>query len=158
VYGLAGATAPEGDLYCVPGLGRWRSGVKDVINAALFSAKPLERRPMHTSKKLPEGAFHNIMRAIEEAHAPVAGQFGRGIGHHAQFLESQIMVRTLLDLKEQGVVALPIHDAIIVPRSRAGIAARTMQGAFEGTVGGCIPVACEAWCPRSGKVIPIPLA
>jgi hypothetical protein len=158
VYGLAGTTAPEGDLYYVPGLERWRSGVKDVINAALFSAKPLERRPMHTSKKLPEGAFHHIMRTIEEAHAPLARQFGRGMGHQAQFLESQVMVRTLLDLKEQEVVALPIHDAIIVSRSRAEVAARAMQGAFEGIVGGHIPVTSEAWCPRSGSLVTLPLS
>jgi hypothetical protein len=66
-----------------------------------------------------------------------------------QFLESQIMVRTLLDLKEREIVALPIHDAIIVPGSRARAAAGAMKGAFEDIVGGRIPVTGEAWCPRS---------
>ena len=113
---------------------------------------------MDTSKKLPEGRFRDIMAAIKEGHAPIAGLFGRGIGHHAQFLESQVMIRTLLDLKEQGVVALPIHDAIIIPRSRAEVAARAMQGAFEGTVGGHIPVTGEAWCASSDRVIPLPLS
>lgn len=51
------------------------------------------------------------------------------------FHESQVMVAVLLDLKRQGVIALPLHDAVIVPQSAADIAKDTMARTFRGQVG-----------------------
>ena len=48
-------------------------------------------------------------------HPALEDHFFTGIGHRMQFIESQIMVDLLLDLGDKGIVALPVHDAVIVP-------------------------------------------
>lgn len=52
-YGIAGAQPPEGDLYCVPGLERYRDGVKVVLNSMLARSDQMTRRPAGTGKRFP---------------------------------------------------------------------------------------------------------
>ena len=40
--------------------------------------------------------------------------FYTGIGHYLQFMESQILVEVLLKLIDNGIIALPVHDAVFV--------------------------------------------
>jgi hypothetical protein len=61
--------------------------------------------------------------------------FYGGVGHHIQFIESQIMVQVLLDLIDKGITALPIHDAIAVVRSHAAAAREAMIQEFRSIVG-----------------------
>jgi hypothetical protein len=50
-------------------------------------------------------------------------------------LESQILVKVLLSLREKGIVALPIHDAVAVPASAMGPAREVMIGHFRDATG-----------------------
>jgi hypothetical protein len=46
------------------------------------------------------------------------------------FRESEFLIDALLALIEQGVVALPIHGALVVPSSKVRIARQAMLDAF----------------------------
>jgi hypothetical protein len=140
-YAKVGITPPSGDLYETGKLALWkRDGVKKLINAALFSSVPLTRRPKGSAKMLPRGDFSNIMRALRDAHGPIAHLFESGEGLRIQRTESDIMVQVLLRLIDIGVTALPIHDAIVVGELHASQAEAVMRGVFyehsgaEGTV------------------------
>jgi hypothetical protein len=63
-------------------------------------------------------------------------------------LESDIMVRILLVLKAKGVTALPIHDGLMVPASRAEEARAVMAQVSQEKLGFAIPVASEIWRPQ----------
>jgi hypothetical protein len=136
VYGLVGQLPPPDDLYTLPGTDKSnRDGIKRLMNAMLFTRKALKRKPKGTAEALAGMKLGEWMKAVEAAHPGMVPMFNRGIGHQLQFTESQIMVAVLLRLREDGVVALPIHDSIIVPRSVAGQAKAVMEETFAGTVG-----------------------
>jgi hypothetical protein len=134
LYGLAGAVPPEGDLYAIPGLtdlpgGPWREGIKKMMNSLTFS-DDIKRKPRGTKDLLPALPIDRVITLIKEAHPAIAHFLGSEIGHHVQFIESEIMVRILLRLEKYGVVGLPVHDGIIVSRSAAGATKEAMLAMF----------------------------
>jgi hypothetical protein len=135
LYGMAGIEPPPGDLYSIPGLEHWRDGVKAVFNAALSAERPLSRRPRGTKDILPAGRFSDILATVKSVHPAIAGLLGTGAGLRAMFTESEILVRVLLDLKKGGIVALPVHDAVLVKASEAGPAEGTMKAVFKAVTG-----------------------
>jgi len=46
--------------------------------------------------------------------------------------EAEAMIATMERLRSQGVVALPVHDSLIVPKSKGQLAERVMRETFEG--------------------------
>jgi len=58
------------------------------------------------------------------------------------------MVRILLLLKGKGVTALPIHDGLMVPASRAEQARAVMAQVSQEKLGFAIPVASEILRPQ----------
>ena len=54
------------------------------------------------------------MSIIREYHHVVADQFYKGLGVALMRKESDVMVELLLELKRQHIVALPIHDGVLV--------------------------------------------
>jgi len=136
LYGMAGV-APEGDLYDigVPGADI-RAGVKKVFNAMLYATKPLMRFPQHCLHHFPRGTrFEDIMAGITERHSTIAHHFFTGIGIHAMYLESEIMIDVLRTLIDHGIVALPIHDAVVVPASATELVRTVMLDVFHHHVG-----------------------
>ncbi|MBZ9671647.1 hypothetical protein [Mesorhizobium sp. ES1-3] len=131
LYGLAGVSAPSGDLYSVPGLEGHREGVKKVLNAMLFAHQRPTRFPRGTRPLFPARlTVAEVMDAIADYHGPLKDVFFCGMGHRAQFVESEIMVDVLLSLQQVDVTALPVHDAIWVPTSAKDIARKAMLTAF----------------------------
>ena len=136
VYGLVGQLPPPGDLYSLPGtVPSNRDGIKRLLNAMLFTRKALNRKPKDTAEALKGRSLGEWMKAVEAAHPDMVAMFNRGIGHGLQFTESRIMVDVLLRLMTEGIVALPIHDSIIVPRSAAARAQLVMERTFAEVVG-----------------------
>ena len=135
-YGRLGLTPPHGDLYAVPSLVGHREGVKRVTSAMFFADKPLERKPRDTAKVLARGwDIQYVQQRIMERHAPITTLFYSGFGMTAQFIESNILVQALLALLNSGVVALPVHDCLIVPRSAESLATATMLRVFKEIAG-----------------------
>ena len=98
----------------------------------LFSTVPLSRKPKGTDELLPMNrSIAELVDMVERAHAPIADCFFKGLGHDAQFIESEIMVSVLLRLKSEGVVALPVHDALIVAESDEKAAYKAMVSQFK---------------------------
>jgi hypothetical protein len=135
-YGLAGATPPEGDAYIIPGYEWHREGVKKVFNALLFTDRPLERFPLGTRKLFPDRAsVGEVVLLLAEKHRPIAHLFCTNIGFRDMFIESEILVDVLLQLLDRGITALPVHDAVIVARSKAPMAKEVMLSVFQAHTG-----------------------
>lgn len=132
LYGLAGVEPSFTDAYLIPGFEQYRAGIKKVMNAMLFTTKPLVRMPKGVRKEF--SARHrvqDVVTAIEAAHPAIKGMFYTDIGHELQFTESQILVDVLLRLQAEGITALPIHDAILVPPSKVDISKDIMLSSFR---------------------------
>jgi hypothetical protein len=118
LYGLCGTQPPPRDLYVLPGLEKYRNGVKKVMNAMMFATKQLTRMPKGVRAEFSESPVWRVTGAIEAHNGPIKDHFFTGIGHSVQFHESQIMVDLLLTLRDRGIVALPIHDGLMIPVTR----------------------------------------
>ncbi|WP_289014871.1 hypothetical protein [uncultured Methylobacterium sp.] len=146
-YAEVGVKPPDGDLYAtIPGLSerRWRPGIKKVVSAMLFRTTPLVRAPKGTRSFLPSGLPASQLRsAILSAHPALAGVFETGIGLRLMFRESQVLVAALLALAEEGAAALPMHDGLMVARSKADLAAGIMAEAAKAITGYYLPISLE---------------
>lgn len=136
VYGLAGQVPPVIDAYTIPGFERHRPGVKKVFNALLYSTKTLARLPKGSKPLLPRGTkIGEVVQRLTMLHQPIARLFCTGIGYRGMFTESSILVAALLSLIDEGIVALPVHDALIVPRPAATLVTSIMLNTFKGVTG-----------------------
>jgi hypothetical protein len=132
LYGMVGVSPPEGDIYQIPGFGRYREGVKKLFAAAMFSAEAFRRVPQGTRKLLPEDMPVGMMvEQIKTHHRPIAHLLFTGVGFKEMFRESEILIDALLALIDKGVVALPIHDALVVPYSKLALVRDTMLNVFR---------------------------
>ena len=130
-YARAQAEQPEGDLYDVTGDGSCRDGWKQLINALLFVRKALKQWPEDTREHFPDGTtVKAAVEAIKRKHAPIADWFERGIGFRLMRIESDMLVRIVTALFENGITALPLHDAVLVAQSHAETAREFMQAEF----------------------------
>ena len=53
--------------------------------------------------------------------------------------ESDILVRVLLKLATQGIAALPLHDAILLPKSQTEVARTEMHDSAHAVAGCDLP-------------------
>ncbi|MEW9834226.1 hypothetical protein [Mesorhizobium marinum] len=138
-YAMKGIQPPDKDLYAIPGYERQRDGIKKVMNSMFFRTSPITQMPQGVRPKFEsKHDAVDVAAAIMAYHPGIADLFFRGLGHEAQFMESEIMVAILLELIELEIVALPIHDAILVRESDAGDARQVMLDVFKaktGTIG-----------------------
>ncbi len=131
LYGMAGISPPEGDLYSIPGFIEYRKGVKTIINSALFAETLQNRMPQGVREHIPNRInYTDVLNAISEYHKPIKDYFFKGIGMELMFIESDIMISLLLKLQELSIVALPIHDSVLVPESTKQTVKRVMEEIF----------------------------
>lgn len=132
LYGLSGVEPAFEDGYRVPLYEKNRDGVKTVFNSLLFMKKPPVRMPRGVGELFGPGArIKEVIGALEVFHRPIRGQFYTGVGHRLQFTESQIIITALLRLRELGVVALPVHDALVAKASEKDLVKEVMEQAFS---------------------------
>lgn len=131
LYGLCGEQPSIQDLYDIEGYKWHRKGLKTIMNAMMFATEPFIRMPRGVRKEFDtRHSIRSVMEAIELAHPAIKGSFFKGIGHDLQFMESQILVDVLLILRDLGIVALPIHDAVIVGKSKKDVVKEVMLDCF----------------------------
>lgn len=131
-YVRAGAPQPDDDLYDLFGDRTGRDGRKKLMNALLFAKGPLKNWPEDTRRHFPDGV--NLRTAVEmlaAKHAPIAHLFGKGLGFQLMRIESDMLIEVLTELASAGVTALPLHDAVLVAKSHADVAQKTMGAVFE---------------------------
>lgn len=140
-YAKQGATPPEGDLYTLPGLEDYRDGVKRVVASLFFREKKSHRLPHDAKLLLPERTtMARVRKAIADAHPAVVPLLDTNTGFELMATESNLLVAILLDLIFQGVVALPMHDGLMVAESKKKIAAKTMKRVSLSKLGVSLPV------------------
>lgn len=137
-YSMAGITPPTTDAYAIPLYDntKLRKSVKKVFNSLLYSDKPISRFPQGTRDEFDRRVkFAHLMDKIEEVHKPISHFFGTGVGLKIMFIESQILVKALLDCIDNKIVALPVHDALIVSESDIDKTRVIMLKAFKDITG-----------------------
>jgi len=139
-YAQVGAPIPTDgvdDLYSVVGLGGSRDGVKLVMNALLAADKIPQRMPQGTREYFPARVkIADIIEAISRRHPALAQLFGSAQSGTHQHIESRVILRVMARLRDLGVVALPVHDCVLVPWSNAALAKAVMEQMFEEETGG----------------------
>jgi hypothetical protein len=71
--------------------------------------------------------WKELMPAIARKHSAVKGALCSGIGAQLMFTDAKIMCRNLADLYREGIVALPIHDSVIVQAKHESRAFEIME-------------------------------
>jgi hypothetical protein len=123
---------PAGDLYDIEGNGANRQGWKRLLNAQFFARGPLKAWPRGCREEFESApSLKQACAMLEERHRPIAHLFGQGVGFHFMFQESSALIEALGYLHAEGITALPLHDSVLVPRSRAARAMELLQVALE---------------------------
>lgn len=159
-YLEAGLPLPEGDQYSgFPGLDivgddpelahARRDAIKRGLNAFFFRTGRMGRLPSEVKLLLgPDWTATRFAASARTRHAPIKHLFGTGLGIRLMFTESRILVKTLLDLLDLGIIALPIHDGIMVPVSRQQEALQVMRNASASITGFELPVKAKLLHPH----------
>lgn len=147
-FALVRAPQPTDDIYDIPGIGpEHRAAMKKLIAARLFDNGPRRSWPKRSAREIAEDVqpypampAGTALELIEARHPELAAHFGRGIGHHLMFVESEVILATLRRAMRADLWALPLHDACICPASRAEEMAGLMQEATKEVIGTEMPV------------------
>ena len=137
LYAEAGAQGqlPEGDLYDLSAYGipqECRPGIKKVMQAIINSPDMPKRLPTGTRKHIPTNiSLKDILAAIQKKHPVIYPLMTSNLGMQIFRKESDILVDVLLTLQEYDVVALPIHDAVLVADEDKETAVKVMKEVFQ---------------------------
>lgn len=104
------------------------------MNAMLYSAERFTRFPPNSRKGL-RGSFEGTEKGILLHHSAIADLFYKGVGMELMFDESEILVKVLLECERRSIVALPVHDAVLVARPTAEEVRRLMLDVFRAHTG-----------------------
>lgn len=141
-YAHLGLEAPDTDLYAIPGLEQHREGAKAAFSALLSYESEMKSLPKRVKEKLPEGwTAGKAKAAFASAHPHLVPLFGRDFGLDLMFTESRILLAAMAELREAGIVCLPMHDGMMVKCSRSEEAMRAMENAALRITGRVLPVA-----------------
>jgi hypothetical protein len=147
-FGISWPFAEGEDAYAA-GVGE-RDGWKPLTNALLQARRPLRQWPgrNHAEREAYRAAFppgsrpSELVAAIKTRQAPLtsAGAFERGMGGPLTRVESDLMVALLLECVARDLPALPVHDCLLTPASRAAEAAALMRETADRCLGVALPV------------------
>mgnify|MGYP001032680421 CR=1 FL=1 len=139
LYKLAGATPPKGDLYDLSAAGiptTARDGIKKVMNAMVSASEPLKRLPKGARKAIPRSlSLRDVTNAIDKIHPRLSGHWCKGLYGAVWRIESNALVEVLTRLNSKGIVALPIHDAVLVADMHKDRALEVMLEVYEKALG-----------------------
>jgi hypothetical protein len=96
-----------------------RDEVKQALNT-IINAKTKDEAIGSINNKLTlpkDKNANDLYKQLEQIHPKIKHYFGTGEGIKLQYLDSKIAEIVMLELLEQGIVALPVHDSFIVRRS-----------------------------------------
>ncbi|MDO9713452.1 hypothetical protein [Paracraurococcus lichenis] len=148
LHGLLRLPLPEGDLYAVAGVPR--RIVKAWITATLGKGSPVTKWSSETLQRCPEVADYcaKVVKAAAIARYPflatvaeVAAEFShialanRVLPHLLMGIEAEVIMEVVQALRFKTVLALPMHDGLIVPASIEVEARRLLIEAGERIAG-----------------------
>ena len=94
-----------------------RQRIKDYITRAMRSSSKEDAIGACYKEDISNSLFDVIEAAVLKRY-PKVGLY-TGFGVNAQSLEGQILKQVMLEGVEQGIVALPVHDAVAVTQDNA---------------------------------------
>jgi hypothetical protein len=147
-YAELGVALPgdlQADPYAIAGFPpEHRAGLKRLANALFFAEKPLKRTPSDIAPMMPEGwTVGRVTDCFLASHPALAAIIHRQRGFQFMKLESDILLRVMERMHGQGVTGLPLHDAVLVARSKADIAKRIMEDEGQRVAGVALPVSIK---------------
>lgn len=113
-YLLDAVAAYELEMGLQPG--HFREAIKAITQALINDCDGLHPEEILLPDGLsfrPKFKRAEVRRMIEEKHAPIADAFGTGAGLRLQRQDSDLALEIISTLREQGIVALPIHDSFV---------------------------------------------
>jgi hypothetical protein len=145
-YAKVGQQAPvDQDLYDLTGFldgyePKLRKTIKKICSSFLFGAKGT-RHIEGTKNMLPEDMKVSAIReAFKKKHPPLKKLLGSYVGYGLMYQESEMLIEILKQLRDMHVVALPLHDAVIVAASKAEKAFQVMTDVAKLRIGQEMPV------------------
>ena len=123
--------------------------MKAGFSALLFGGKA---QAPEIVAQLPNGATAKALRAaLAVKHPALVPLFGTSLGYTLMYRESCILMRAVEMLMADGVVALGMHDGLMVARSYEKVARRAMEAACVEVVGVPLMVDTKAvyGCPEA---------
>jgi hypothetical protein len=106
-----------------------RKIIKTFVCALINDERQTHKLSKSNAKKL--GLSHEELKELVLQKHPVIGKaLGSDIGVYLQYLDSEIAVRVLVQLMEQGITALPIHDSFCVQEEFVPELMAAMQCAY----------------------------
>lgn len=168
-YSLCRATPCFEDGYAIPGIKGDRAMIKkfvikllncktsnkklpkgvrlerpDIPWSRLAQESALPKGPAQTREMLADGVEAKYAEElIIDFHSPIRDLFYHENSLKFMFLDSELMVELLLELGKKGIVALPIHDALLVKSTDATITTRIMKQVAQKHLGLDIPVSMD---------------
>ena len=101
-----------------------------------FTDKPLERFPKGVKKEFENNhRLSWITEAIKDKHQAIFHLLNSQIGHQIQKTESDIIIKALLTAMSEDISCLPVHDALLFPKSKKEQGIRIMSHAFREITG-----------------------
>lgn len=96
----------------------------------------LEAETLRKQLKASGKSFADIVAMAKVAHAPISGFFHKpNIGNKLQRIESNIIIHVLYDIASYDIRGLSLHDAVIVPESKAPLAKQLIMEYYRQAVG-----------------------
>jgi hypothetical protein len=143
LHAVLGLELPKGDLYAIPGVSR--ALAKGWINATISKGSPVKRWSQDMREKMGAEAKTSpvTVGAAVLARYPFLGYLPKALAgkpwapaedrlmsHRLMFIEASIITQAMEKLAEDDVLALPMHDGLVVPASAkdAAMAAITAAG------------------------------
>ena len=115
------------------------SGINDrsLVKAFITRAMGADNRDTAINSCRTEGITNVMFEALEAACAKLYPDLQLFIGwtHQAQNLEGQILKNVMLQGVDAGIVCLPVHDAVAVPKKHQLWAVKAMMKAWTDAVG-----------------------
>lgn len=136
LYAMAGKTVPEGDLYQIDR--QSRDWMKTVLTASVGVATKDEalgalRKKLIEANQAREGRAEALYDAFWDHHRRVYphGEGAEAMWGRLQYADSQIALRVLRYLLEQGIAVVPIHDSFIVQAQHRERLRAAMEAAWQ---------------------------
>ena len=137
----------------IPNITNARKKVKQVVMELTGTGNSSKNKPSPDSKILEE-EFTYIRDLCLQAYPALECLDNKRFNfpNDLSFHESNILTQTLLSLKEQGVVAYPVHDCVIVKQGREDDAVDTFRRVFKEYVNVDFDIALSVESNPSNKV------
>ena len=147
MHGLFGLPAPEGDPYAIEGLTGERETVKEWIKTTLGKGTPATKWARNAPPAVRERDARMVGAAIlarypflsdpsqATAWPGSVGERRRHLTHRLVNLEATALTVAMTLLRRQGVLALPMHDGLIVAATAEAMAKAAMVAGYSEAAG-----------------------